>query len=65
MGRPVICRVSNKESTVEDFSDGTYVEIPFAIENAPSPRTIDLNYWLFFDVNFLHRGLMRLDFLAA
>jgi hypothetical protein len=61
-GRPVVCRVSNKEPTVEDFSDGTYVEIPFAIENTPSAKTIDLDYRLFFDVNSLHRGLMQLDY---
>lgn len=61
-GRPVVCRVLNKEPTVEDFSDGTYVDIPFAIENISSPKTIELDYQLFFDVNSLHRGLMRLDY---
>jgi hypothetical protein len=61
-GRPVVCRVLNKEPTVEDFSDGTYVDIPFAIENISGPKTIELDYQLFFDVNSLHRGLMRLDY---
>ena len=61
-GRPVVCRVLNKEPTVEDFSDGSYVDIPFAIENISSPKTIELDYQLFFETNSLHRGLMRLDY---
>ena len=61
-GHPVTCRILNTEPAVEDFTDGTYVEIPFAIENIPDPKTIELNYQLFFDVNSLHRGLMRLQY---
>src|ERR1700722_2262345 len=61
-GNPVICRILNSEPAVEDFTDGTYVEIPFAIENVSNPKTIGLNYQLFFDVNSLHRGLLRLQY---
>lgn len=61
-GHPAICRVLNTEPAVEEFTDGTYVDIPFAIENISDPKTIELNYQLFFDVNSLHRGLMRLDY---
>lgn len=60
-GRAVACRVSNKEPEVADFSDGTYVQIPFSIENISTQRMIELDYQLFFDVNSLHRGLLRLD----
>ncbi len=61
-GRPVICRVLNTEPAVEDFTDGTYVEIPFTIENVSDPKAIELNYQLFFDVNSLHRGLLKLAY---
>jgi hypothetical protein len=61
-GRPVTCRILNNEPAVEDFTDGTYVEIPFAIEKISDPKTIELNYQLFFDVNSLHRGLLRLQY---
>src|SRR6202000_640791 len=40
----------------------TYVEIPFAIENISDPKIIELKYRLFFDVNSLHRGLLKLEY---
>jgi HupE / UreJ protein len=54
-------RVLNKEPVIEDFSDGTYLRVPFVIENISTPKTAELDYELFFDVNSLHRGLMQLD----
>jgi hypothetical protein len=61
-GRPVVCRILKAEPAVEDFTDGTYLEIPFVIENVSDPKGIELNYQLFFDVNSLHRGLLRLQY---
>lgn len=55
-------RVTNSEPIVEDFVDGTYVEIPFTIAGIGSPTTLELNYRLFFDTNSLHRGMLKLDF---
>lgn len=63
-GHPVACRVSNTEPVVGDYADGTYVEIPFVMGNIYAPKTIEVSYRLFFDVNSLHRGLMRLDYGA-
>jgi HupE / UreJ protein len=65
-GKSALIRVTNSESVVEDFSDGSYVELPFVITDVgnsalPSPETLEITYQLFFDVNSLHRGLLRLD----
>jgi hypothetical protein len=61
-GQPSVCRVVNTEPVVEEFTDGTYVEIPFVIANISGPKSIELDYRLFFEVNSLHRGLLRLDY---
>jgi len=66
-GRVAVIRVTNSEPVVEDFSDGSYVELPFVITDAapssalPSPESLEITYQLFFDINSLHRGLLRLD----
>jgi hypothetical protein len=60
-GRPANLHFTGTEAAVEEFSDGSYLEIPFAIPvGSPAPQTIELNYKLFFDINSLHRGLLRL-----
>ena len=65
-GQPGSIHVTNDEPAVEEFADGAYVEIPFIVQNVsssngPSPKRIELTYQLFFDINSLHRGLLRLE----
>jgi hypothetical protein len=60
-GQPVICHAGNKEPVVDDFTDGTYVKIPFTLDDLPNPKVLQLEYDLFFDFNSLHRGLLRLE----
>jgi hypothetical protein len=66
-GRAAKLRVTEADPAVEEFADGPYLEIPFVVETGSSnaadktPATIEINYQLFFDVNSLHRGLLRLE----
>ena len=65
-GQPATIRVAPTDPTVEEFADGAYLEIPFTLENASTnlaapPKILMLTYQLFFDVNSLHRGLLRLE----
>ncbi|HZQ46297.1 MAG TPA: HupE/UreJ family protein, partial [Verrucomicrobiae bacterium] len=60
-GSTVVPHVTGSEPTVEDFADGAYVELPFSIKNLFLPKTLELNYQLFFETNSLHRGLVRLE----
>jgi hypothetical protein len=60
-GRVGNIHFSDSEPTVGDFADGTYVELPFVVEALPEPKMLELEYRLFFEVNPLHRGLLRLE----
>ncbi len=64
-GNPVVPHIANSEPVVEDFSDGTYVEIPFTLTNAAPPDSLQLEYRLFFETNSLHRGLLKLEYHGA
>jgi hypothetical protein len=59
--KPATLRLTNDEPAVEEFSDGAYLRIAFAVETISSPRMLEVNYQLFFDTNSLHRGLLRLE----
>ena len=61
-GRAIVLHITDAEPTVEEFADGAYVELPFAVENLAQPKTLELDYQLFFETNSLHRGLLRLEF---
>ncbi len=54
-------RFTDPEPTVADFSDGTYLELPFVVDGLSQPQTLELDYRLFFETNSLHRGLLRLE----
>jgi hypothetical protein len=88
-------RVTNSGPVVEEFADGSYLELPFVVERgargpnivgreqgrsplipsfSPSggegertsvegnaPKKLEIAYQLFFDINSLHRGLLRLE----
>jgi hypothetical protein len=60
-GRPAAIHLGGSEPVVEEFPDGVYVEIPFTLESGSRPKTLSIEYELFFDLNSLHRGLVRLD----
>ncbi|MDB6112605.1 MAG: hypothetical protein JWR69_4355, partial [Pedosphaera sp.] len=54
-GQAGTVRFTDTEPTVEDFADGTYVELPFVVAGLSQPRMLELDYRLFFEVNPLHR----------
>ncbi|HKS38339.1 MAG TPA: HupE/UreJ family protein [Verrucomicrobiae bacterium] len=49
------------ELLVEDFSDGTYAVLRFALEGGGLARIVQVDYRAFFDLDPQHRGLMRLE----
>lgn len=55
-------RLTNGEPTVEEFSDGAYVQLMFVVEKSGGiPNALRADYTLFFETNSLHRGLLRLE----
>ncbi len=61
-GRAVAFRFTNSEPAVEAFADDNYLELPLEAEMAAAPKTLELDYRLFFETNSLHRGLLRLEY---
>ncbi len=60
-GHAVAPRLISAKPAVEELSDGAYLQLNFVLEHFPPPKTISLNYQLFFETNSLHRGLLRLE----
>jgi hypothetical protein len=60
-GQTAAFRITDTEPAVEDFADGAYVRLSFAVENVSRPKSLAVNYRLFFDINSLHRGMLRLE----
>lgn len=60
-GRDAVLHLTDNEPAIEDFSDGSYIRLSFAVENVPRPKSLAVNYRLFFDINTLHRGMLRLE----
>jgi hypothetical protein len=60
-GQSGALRFTDTEPTVENFSDGPYLELPLVVEGLPRPVTLEVDYRLFFETNSLHRGLLRLE----
>lgn len=60
-GQSGALRFTDTEPTVENFSDGPYLELPLVVEGLPGPVTLEVDYRLFFETNSLHRGLLRLE----
>lgn len=46
---------------VDNHSDGAYAVLRFAVKDLDHPRTLELNYRAFFDIDPKHRGLLRLE----
>jgi hypothetical protein len=49
------------EFLVDYHSDGAYAVLRFAVDDARAARTLQLSYHAFFDIDPLHRGLLRLE----
>ena len=59
-GRP--CTIRPTEHLVDYHTDGAYAVLRFVARCTAAPETINLGYNLFFDLDPLHRGLLRLDY---
>lgn len=46
---------------IDHHSDGAYAVLRFAIDCGSTPQKISLRYGLFFDLDPLHRGLLRVE----
>src|SRR5260370_1563136 len=60
-GRTTALRITDTEPAIEDFADGNYIRLSFAMENVSRPKSLTVNYRPFFDLNSLHRGMLRLE----
>ena len=47
---------------VDNHSDGAYAVLRFAATCAAAPKTLSVDYRLFFDIDPQHRGLVRLEY---
>nr|MBA3614218.1 HupE/UreJ family protein [Nitrospirales bacterium] len=63
-------RISNQNSTcwnnvtghlIDHHSDGAYAVLKFSANCSGIPKTLAINYGLLFDVDPLHRGLLRIE----
>ncbi len=60
-----LCTSRPTEHLVDHHSDGAYAVLRFVAEcTTAAPQTINVRYALFFDVDPLHRGLLRLQYLG-
>ena len=57
------CRLAPTEHLVDEHSDGAYEVMRFSVDCAgnTSPREIEVDYTLFFDLDPSHRGLLRIQ----
>lgn len=56
-----ICRLVPGDLLVDDHSDGAYAVLRFTADCTAAPRSIQVAYSLFYDIDPSHRGLLRLD----
>ena len=49
------------EHLIDNHSDGAYAVLRFAVDCSGAPRILSIKYALFFDLDQLHRGLLRLE----
>lgn len=61
----VSCPTRIKQHLVDNHSDGAYAVVRFVADCVTQPRTLAIDYNLFFDIDPQHRGLMRLNFPNA
>lgn len=56
------CAVRAGEQLIDNHSDGAYSVLRFTATCAAVPKTLVVDYRLFFDLDPQHRGLVRLDY---
>jgi len=61
-GQKATLRFTDTEPTEAEFAQGSYLQIPFVAEDLGVPDVLQVEFRLFFEVNSLHRGLLRLEF---
>jgi hypothetical protein len=49
------------EQLAEEFPDGTYAVLRFAVDLPNAPGALEIEYLAFFDLDHQHRGLLRLE----
>ena len=59
------CKKRVTEQLIDDHSDGAYSVLRFVATCAAAPKSLTVDYRLFFDVDPQHRGLLRLDYQGA
>jgi hypothetical protein len=56
------CRALAGEQLIDNHSDGAYAVLRFTATCAAAPKTLVVDYGLFFDLDPQHRGLLRLEY---
>ena len=56
------CPVQVTQQLIDDHSDGAYTVLRFTATCAAGPKTLEVGYRLFFDLDPQHRGLIRLEY---
>lgn len=59
------CPTRVAEQLIDKHSDGAYSVLRFTATCAAAPKTLVVNYRLFFDLDPQHRGLVRLEYQGA
>jgi hypothetical protein len=56
------CQAQVTEQMIDNHSDGAYSVLRFVAACAAAPKTLAVDYRLFFDLDPQHRGLVRLEY---
>jgi hypothetical protein len=59
------CPTQVREQLIDNHSDGAYSVLRFTATCAAAPKTLIVDYALFFDLDPQHRGLVRLEYQGA
>lgn len=59
------CQLRPGQYLVDNHSDGAYSVMQFAVDCNGAPSELGIDYTLFFDLDPLHRGLLRIDYRDA
>lgn len=59
------CAPVMREQLIDNHSDGAYAVLRFTARCAAAPKVLDVGYWLFFDIDPQHRGLLNLSSQGA